>query len=77
LRNRRDDSDAEGAAIIEAIVGVDGTVENARLLKSVHAKLGLDEEAMKCAGAWRFNPATKDGVPVRVAVTVELTFTLK
>jgi TonB family protein len=68
-----------GAALIEAIVGVDGTVENVRLLKSVDAKhpLGLDAEAMKCARAWRFNPGTKDGVPVRVAVTIELTFALK
>ncbi len=66
-----------GLALIEAIVGVDGTVENVRLVKSLDAKWGLDEEAMKCARAWKFNPATKDGVPVRVPVTIELTFTLK
>ncbi len=70
---------ATGAALVEAIVGVDGTVENVRLLKAVDVnhRYGLDEEAMKCARAWTFNPATKDGVPVRVAVTIELTFTLK
>jgi TonB family protein len=66
-----------GSALIQAIVGVDGMVEKARLIKSLDAKLGLDQEAMKCAMAWRFNPATKDGVPVRYSVTIELTFTLK
>ena len=73
------DNHVTGAALIEAIVGVDGAVENVRLLKSVDAKhqLGLDAEAMKCARAWKFNPATKDDVPVRVPVTIELTFTLK
>ena len=71
------DHHVSGAALVEAIVGVDGTVEDVRLVKSVDAKLGLDEEAMKCARAWKFNPATKDGVPIRVPVTIELTFTLK
>jgi TonB family protein len=71
------DHHVSGAALIEAIVGVDGTVEKARLIKSLDAKWGLDEDAMKCAKAWTFNPATTDGVAVRVAVTIELTFTLK
>ena len=71
------DQHVSGAAVVEAIVGPDGTVENTRLLKSVDPKLGLDEEAMKCARTWKFNPAMKDGVPVRVPVTIELTFTLK
>jgi TonB family protein len=66
-----------GRAVVQALVGVDGVVENVRLLKSLDPKFGLDQEAVKCARTWTFNPATKNGVAVRMAVTIELSFTLK
>ncbi len=34
-------------------------------------------KALKAAKLWEFIPGTKDGVPVPVMVTIELTFTLK
>ncbi len=45
--------------------------------KSLDAEYGLDQAAMKAAWQWKFKPATKDGQPVAVRVTLELTFTLK
>ena len=66
-----------GRAVVQALVGVDGVVENVRLLKSLDPKFGLDQEAIKRARTWTFNPATKNGVAVRMAVTIELSFTLK
>jgi TonB family protein len=67
----------QGAAIVQAIIGVNGQVERTRLVKSLDAEHGLDEEALKAAQQWTFTPATKDGTPVRMQVTLELTFTLR
>src|SRR4029079_10011435 len=39
----------EGSAWVQAIVGVDGRVERVRLVKSLDAVNGLDEEALKAA----------------------------
>ncbi len=38
--------------------------------------LGLDEEATKALGKWRFRPATKEGKPVSVHANVEINFRL-
>jgi protein TonB len=67
----------QGAAVVQAIVGVTGQVERVRLVKSLDAEHGLDEEALKAARQWTFMPATRDGAPVRMQVTLELTFTLR
>src|SRR3954470_23585288 len=67
----------QGAAWVQAIVGVTGQVERARLVKSLDAEHGLDEEALKTAKQWTFTPATRDGTPVRTQVMLELTFTLR
>jgi TonB family protein len=54
------------------VVGEDGTVRDARAGNALG--LGLDEKAMEAIRTWRFKPGTKDGVPVPVAVTVEMNF---
>jgi len=67
----------EGSAWVQAIVGADGRVERVRLVKSLDAVNGLDEEALKAARQWTFNPATRNGQPVRALAMMELTFTLR
>jgi outer membrane biosynthesis protein TonB len=37
----------------------------------------LDIEAVLAVSQWRYRPATADGKPVRVFLTVTVTFTLK
>jgi protein TonB len=37
---------------------------------------GLDQSAIDTVKKWRFNPATRDGVPVAVRVAVEVGFRL-
>ena len=67
----------EGSAWVQAIVGADGRVERVRLVKSLDPVNGLDEEALKAARQWTFNPATLAGQPVRALAMMELTFTLR
>ena len=67
----------EGVVWIEAVVGTDGKVSQTRVLRSRDRRNGLDDEALAAASKWRFEPATKDGKPVAMAVTIELSFTIK
>jgi TonB family protein len=67
----------EGAVSVETIVQTDGTVGDAKIVKSLDNVLGLDQQAVKAAKQWVFKPGTKDGKAVPVSVTIEMTFTLK
>ena len=40
------------------------------------AGMGLDEKALEAVNKWRFEPATLDGHPVAVQVSVEVSFRL-
>ena len=44
---------------------------------SLDPTYGLDEQAVAAAKRWEFKPGTKDGKPVAVRVTLEMSFTLK
>lgn len=67
----------QGTVLMEMVVTDDGTVGEMAILQSLDPVFGLDEEAMKAAKAWRFEPARLDGKPVPLIVTLELQFTLK
>lgn len=58
-------------------VQTDGTVANVRVVRSLDKEYGLDEQAVKAVHKWQFKPGTKDGQPVPVEITVEMTFRLK
>lgn len=62
-----------GSVTIEAIIGTDGVVREAKVLKSVPL---LDEAALKAVRQWRYTPTLLNGVPVSVIMTVTVTFTL-
>jgi TonB family protein len=60
--------DPNGLGRIELVVSSDGTVESVKLLKAprnVH-----DSMFLSAAKAWQFQPALKDGLPVRYRKTV-------
>jgi TonB family protein len=67
----------QGSVFLEAVVLETGDVGDIQVTKSLDAEYGLDREATKAAKQWKFKPGTKDGKPVAVVVTIELTFTLK
>jgi TonB family protein len=71
------DARIQGTVTMECVVGSDGTVGDVRVVRSLDQEHGLDEAAVACARQWRFKAGTKDGRPVPVLATIELTFSLK
>jgi TonB family protein len=67
----------QGVVLLEAVVLTDGRVSQIRVIHSLDAKLGLDEQAIKAFGNWRFVPGTVNGQVAPIVVNAELTFRLK
>lgn len=67
----------QGVVLLEAVVEPDGTVGDVRVVRSLDPVFGLDQEALKAARQWRFVPGRRQGQPVPVLVSIELTFTLR
>lgn len=65
----------EGVVVVECIVDERGSVERCRVMSGLDP--GLDAEAVRAAMKWRFEPARRADAPVRVLVSLELTFTLR
>ena len=51
----------QGAVLVAAIVEADGTVRDARVVRSLDGVFGLDQAAVRAANQWVFRPATMDG----------------
>lgn len=65
----------EGRVIVQFIVGTDGSITNARVVRSVNQY--LDKEALRVVSVMpRWKPGMQDGKPVRVRYTVPVTFRL-
>lgn len=63
----------EGDVTLEAIIGVDGSVQNLRVVHGVHL---LDQAALDAVRRWRYTPTLLNGVPVPVVMTVTVSFRL-
>ena len=61
-----------GVVIVEVVVGVDGSVHDPKIVRSLSPE--LDAETVKTVGQWKFKPATKDGKPVAVKMNIEVSF---
>jgi protein TonB len=67
----------QGAVVVECVVSTSGVCTDAHVVRSLDSTYGLDQEAVNAAGQWRFRPGTRQGRPVPVLVTMEITFTLR
>jgi TonB family protein len=63
-----------GAVIIEATIGPDGKVIDAKVLRSVPL---LDQAALDAVRQWEYKPTLLNGVAVPVRVTVTINFKLQ
>jgi protein TonB len=64
----------QGVVIIEATIGPDGRVKDAKVLRSIPL---LDSAALDAVKQWMFTPTLLNGVPVPVIMTVTVNFTLQ
>jgi protein TonB len=63
----------QGAVLLECVVWPDGRAHSIEVVKSIgHSE--LDRNAMQALEKWRFVPARKDGVPVKVRLRIEHAF---
>jgi TonB family protein len=63
----------QGVIIIEVVVGEDGAVSNARVLRSIPL---LDQAALDAVRQWRYEPTLLNGAPTPVTMTVTVNFSL-
>ena len=64
----------QGVVTVQALVGKDGAVQDARVVRSIPE---LDGAAKACVQQWKFKPAMDDhGRPVTVWVGVPIKFSL-
>ncbi len=64
----------EAVSLVGFTVGADGKPRDLCLMKA--AGFGLDKQAFQAVEQFRFNPATKDGAPVAVRLSIEMNFRL-
>jgi protein TonB len=63
----------QGIIILESVIGTDGSVQEAKVLRSVPQ---LDKAALDAVVQWRYTPTLLNGEPVELIMTVTVTFTL-
>jgi protein TonB len=63
----------QGVVILEAVIGPDGRVSDARILRSIPL---LDQAAIDAVRQWEYTPTLLNGAPVPVIMTVTVQFTL-
>ena len=63
----------QGVVILEAVIGVDGRVNDARVLRSIPL---LDQAAVDAVRQWEYTPTLLNGVPTPVIMTVTVNFSM-
>jgi len=63
-----------GSATLSIVVDKDGSVRKVKVLRGL--KPDLDAKAVASVKQWKFDPATKKGIPVAVEIDVQVDFHL-
>jgi TonB family protein len=61
-----------GNVVVSLIVTPEGTVRDPKIAASLDKD--LDQQALAALSKWKFEPATKDGKPVTVRISTEVSF---
>ena len=63
-----------GSVVLTMVVTADGRVRDVKIFKGLDR--GLDKQAIAAVHTWRFEPGTRNGKPVAVQLSTEVTFRL-
>jgi TonB family protein len=64
----------QGVVIVESVIGVEGSVIETKVLRSIPL---LDQAAIEAVRQWRFTPTLLNGAPAEVVMVVTVNFTLE
>ena len=67
-------TDARGTVVVSAVVREDGTVGDPEVLGCIPRHRGLEAAALQTVSGWRYDPATRDGKPVRIAMAATVNY---
>ena len=62
---------------LQLLIGTDGSVEQVRLLKVERPGVGFEKASEEAVRQWKYQPATKDGVKVRMWIAVRIVFKIQ
>jgi TonB family protein len=65
----------EGTVLLSIVIGTDGMAHDVNVVKALGS--GLDEQAVIAVQKWHFQPAEKDGQPVKARAQIEVNFKIK
>jgi protein TonB len=68
-------SQMQGTVVVKILVGPDGNVMDAQVLKGIHPM--LDREALKAARKTRWKPGKQRNIPVKAWMALPYNFTLR
>jgi protein TonB len=64
----------EGKVVINVLISESGDVIETALIKGISGPFGFNEDCINAVRQWKFVPAFKDGVKVKVWKTISFTF---
>ena len=67
----------EGSVEAQVLVGIDGTVEQVRIIDVSRKGVGFEKATEEAIKNWRYKPATKNGVKVRMWVPIRVPFKVR
>jgi periplasmic protein TonB len=65
----------QGTITLKCVVSSEGTTRNVEIVNRLDWE--LDDNAVAALKQWKFEPGQRDGKPVAVRITVDMTFTLR
>jgi protein TonB len=66
-----------GVVLLDVLVDENGAVQDVKLVRGIKPDFGLDAAAAAAVRTWRYKPATKNGVRVKIRMSVAVTFKLQ
>jgi len=65
-----------GTITVNALISETGDVLRTEILKGIKGGYGFEKSAETAVRQWKFRPAEKDGIPVRVWKPIDINFKL-